>query len=62
MRRCHVSGKTMLATLVGELLLIIIAAAWYGGVPNWEHGDEGPPSVTVHFQTAPVPLARSHST
>jgi hypothetical protein len=64
MRGHRVSGKIVIATLLGELLLIFLAAYWYAGTPGWGHGDEGRPSVTVHFQFTPraVPLTRSYPT
>jgi hypothetical protein len=66
MWRYRVSAKTMAATVLGELLLIFIAAYIYAGTPGWLHGDEGIPSVTVHLQFAPTshsaPLARSYHT
>ena len=64
MRHHRVSGRAFAATLAGELLLIFLAAYWYAGAPGWGHGDEGRPSVTVHFQFVPrpMPLARSFPT
>ena len=66
MRQYRVSGKIVVATILGELLLIFLAAYWYAGTPGWRHGDEGPPSVTVHLQFVPTshsaPLARSYHT
>jgi len=63
MRRYRVSGKTVIATILGELLVIFLVAYWYAGVPGWGHGDGGP-SVTVHLQFAPhpAPLARTYPT
>jgi hypothetical protein len=64
MRSYCLSGKTVLATILVELLLIFLASYWYSGSPGWGHGDEGRPSVTIHFQVTPrpVPLTRSYPT
>ena len=64
MRRSTVPAKAVLATLLGELVLIFLAAYWYAGAPGWGHSDEGRPSITVHLQFGPhpAPLGRSYRT
>jgi hypothetical protein len=63
MLRTRVSGRTVIATVIAEMLVIFLAAYWYAGTPGWRHGDEGPP-ITVHLQFGPhpAPLARTFST
>lgn len=62
MSRYRVPGRVVLATFLGEFLLIGICAYWYAGMAGLNKAAESPPSISIHLQFAPTakPLGRSY--